>query len=247
MSTAGSKMAPLRAAATALPGDTYCCSLSGLRLIMMRHGESESAGEVQDHARHLTQDGIAEAKQVQSYRGNSPCELHSSGLTEGSLQIALRLEQSGWLPDLILCSTAQRTMQTLEAMQGRCAALRGRAGPSVSASIHVCSDGRHDTETPEGGRSCTWPHHSVEHLIRPSALAGLGTGGGRPGQAVHTLSGAQQGVGGGGHHACGGQMLPLLVLLVLLNSEWPTDALSVQGQPVRLETAQCSIAARRGG
>ena len=60
-----------------------CCSLSGLRLIMMRHGESESAGEVQDHARHLTQRGVAEAKQVQSAQGDAALGKKAHGLTEG--------------------------------------------------------------------------------------------------------------------------------------------------------------------
>ena len=57
-------------------------------------------------------------------------------------QMALRLEQSGWLPDLVLCSTAQRTMQTLEAMQ---ATVRHFAGvqvhPSAQAYTFAAMDG----------------------------------------------------------------------------------------------------------
>ena len=51
-----------------------------------------------------------------------------------ALQVALRLEQSGWLPDLVLCSTAKRTMQTLEAMQ---AAVRQLVGVEVHTSAQA--------------------------------------------------------------------------------------------------------------
>ncbi|KAK9830143.1 hypothetical protein WJX72_009966 [[Myrmecia] bisecta] len=75
-----------------------CCSLEpGVRrLILMRHADSEvgDRAAVRDHERPITESGRASAQQV-----------------------AVKLQQKGWLPDLIVCSNSVRTRQTLEQMR----------------------------------------------------------------------------------------------------------------------------------
>ena len=61
---------------------------------MMRHADSEeSSSGVRDHDRSITAQGRAEAEQV-----------------------ALKLCELNWLPDLIIASNARRTRQTLDHM-----------------------------------------------------------------------------------------------------------------------------------
>lgn len=74
-----------------------CCHASAepiRRLILMRHAESEAAGRVRDHDREITSQGAEEARQV-----------------------ARQLGAAGWVPQVIVCSNAQRTRQTLDVMQ----------------------------------------------------------------------------------------------------------------------------------
>lgn len=60
----------------------------------MRHAESEAAGRVRDHDREITSVGAETAQQV-----------------------ARQLAAEGWLPQVVVCSNAQRTRQTLDQMQ----------------------------------------------------------------------------------------------------------------------------------
>lgn len=72
------------------------------RIILMRHAESEGAGNtVRDHDRPITAFGRHTAQQV-----------------------ARQLTEAAWAPDLIMCSDSTRTRQTLEAMQAASPALR---------------------------------------------------------------------------------------------------------------------------
>ena len=71
------------------------------RLIMMRHADSERPLLSQDHARPITEQGRQEARDV-----------------------AEQLQAKGWLPQMVMCSSAVRTMQTLESMRDAVAALR---------------------------------------------------------------------------------------------------------------------------
>ena len=66
---------------------------------MMRHADSERPALSQDHARPITDLGRQAAKQV-----------------------AEKLHARGWLPQLIVSSTALRTVQTLETMRDAVAA-----------------------------------------------------------------------------------------------------------------------------
>lgn len=69
--------------------------LPGRRLCLMRHADSDPAGRgVRDHDRPITQLGAAEARQV-----------------------AEQLRAAGWMPEVVVCSNAQRTRQTLDEMQ----------------------------------------------------------------------------------------------------------------------------------
>lgn len=67
---------------------------------MMRHADSERPLLSQDHARPITEDGRQDAQSV-----------------------AKKLHERGWLPQLIMCSSATRTLQTLESMRDAVAAL----------------------------------------------------------------------------------------------------------------------------
>lgn len=65
------------------------------RLILLRHGKSSWADRsVKDHDRPLDQYGRS-----------------------ASASLASKLQQVGWLPDLILCSDAMRTRETLNVME----------------------------------------------------------------------------------------------------------------------------------
>lgn len=72
-----------------LPSDHLAC-----RLILLRHADSQQASNVKDHDRPITQQG-----------------------REAACKVAALLQSRGWLPDLVICSNALRTKQTLEAMQ----------------------------------------------------------------------------------------------------------------------------------
>ena len=61
----------------------------GRRLILLRHAESEAGGPAGDHGRPLSARGRAGARGL-------------GAQLEG-------LAQVGWLPDLVLCSSARRT------------------------------------------------------------------------------------------------------------------------------------------
>lgn len=63
------------------------------RLIMLRHADSLELPAVRDHARPISKQGRVAAQ-----------------------QLAALLADRGWVPDLIICSSAMRTRQTLEAM-----------------------------------------------------------------------------------------------------------------------------------
>ncbi|KAK9834729.1 hypothetical protein WJX74_008747 [Apatococcus lobatus] len=63
------------------------------RLIIMRHADSQDSSHVRDHDRSITEAGRNSAAEV-----------------------AKKLKQMGWLPDLIVCSNAMRTKQTLQSM-----------------------------------------------------------------------------------------------------------------------------------
>ncbi|PSC74382.1 phosphoglycerate mutase [Micractinium conductrix] len=96
--------APLRRTAARLAARqrhraALCCQASAAnapirRLVLMRHAESEAAGRVRDHDREITEAGA-----------------------ETALQVAQQLQEAGWVPQVIVCSTAQRTRQTLDVMQ----------------------------------------------------------------------------------------------------------------------------------
>lgn len=75
------------------------------RLILLRHADSQQTGDVKDHDRPITQQG-----------------------REAASKVAALLQSRGWLPDLVICSNALRTRQTLEAMQ--------HASPDFAAPTH---------------------------------------------------------------------------------------------------------------
>ncbi|OEL22248.1 hypothetical protein BAE44_0016732 [Dichanthelium oligosanthes] len=65
------------------------------RLILLRHGESAAGGRsTRDHDRPLSKAGRADA-----------------------ISISNKLQQMGWIPELILCSDAMRTKETLKILQ----------------------------------------------------------------------------------------------------------------------------------
>ncbi|KAL6854575.1 hypothetical protein ACP4OV_019137 [Aristida adscensionis] len=65
------------------------------RLILLRHGESASGERsIRDHDRPLSKAGRADA-----------------------MSISNKLQQMGWIPELILCSDATRTKETLKTLQ----------------------------------------------------------------------------------------------------------------------------------
>ena len=68
----------------------------------MRHAESHEAGPVRDHDRPITARGAAEA-----------------------LAVAAQLRGAGWVPQVVLCSNALRSVQTLEHMRGAMPELEG--------------------------------------------------------------------------------------------------------------------------
>lgn len=65
------------------------------RLILMRHAKSDWSQNLEDHERPLNPRG----------RRDAP-------------RIARALVDAGWLPDLVLCSTAARTTETWNLMEG---------------------------------------------------------------------------------------------------------------------------------
>eukprot|EP01025_Chloroclados_australasicus_P049099 TRINITY_DN5582_c0_g1_i1.p1 TRINITY_DN5582_c0_g1~~TRINITY_DN5582_c0_g1_i1.p1 ORF type:complete len:308 (-),score=37.95 TRINITY_DN5582_c0_g1_i1:649-1467(-) len=71
-----------------------------VRLIMMRHGESE-VGRGADHLRPITEDG-----------------------KQSSQRVAQQLAALGWIPQTILASDALRTRQTVEAMRALASVIR---------------------------------------------------------------------------------------------------------------------------
>ncbi|CAL5065136.1 unnamed protein product [Urochloa decumbens] len=65
------------------------------RLILLRHGESTAGGRsTRDHDRPLSKAGRADA-----------------------ISVSNKLQQMGWIPELILCSDAMRTKETLKILQ----------------------------------------------------------------------------------------------------------------------------------
>ncbi|KAG2642443.1 uncharacterized protein At3g52155, chloroplastic-like [Panicum virgatum] len=65
------------------------------RLILLRHGESAAGGRsTRDHDRPLSKAGRADA-----------------------ISVSNKLQQMGWIPELILCSDAMRTKETLKILQ----------------------------------------------------------------------------------------------------------------------------------
>ncbi|PRW57804.1 phosphoglycerate mutase [Chlorella sorokiniana] len=66
------------------------------RLVLMRHAESEERRGVRDHDRAITELGAATARKVAE-----------------QLQ---QLADSGWTPQVVVCSNARRTRQTLDVM-----------------------------------------------------------------------------------------------------------------------------------
>uniref|UniRef100_A0A0D9XC42 Phosphoglycerate mutase family protein n=1 Tax=Leersia perrieri TaxID=77586 RepID=A0A0D9XC42_9ORYZ len=65
------------------------------RLILLRHGESAAGGRLtRDHDRPLSKAGRAAA-----------------------ISVSNKLQQMGWLPELVLCSDATRTKETLKILQ----------------------------------------------------------------------------------------------------------------------------------
>ncbi|XP_062193219.1 uncharacterized protein At3g52155, chloroplastic-like isoform X3 [Phragmites australis] len=65
------------------------------RLILLRHGESAAGGRsTRDHDRPLSKAGRADA-----------------------ISVSNKLQQMGWIPELILCSDATRTKETLKILQ----------------------------------------------------------------------------------------------------------------------------------
>ncbi|CAD6225497.1 unnamed protein product [Miscanthus lutarioriparius] len=65
------------------------------RLILLRHGESTARGRsTRDHDRPLSKAGRADA-----------------------ISVSNKLQQMGWIPELILCSDAMRTKETLKILQ----------------------------------------------------------------------------------------------------------------------------------
>ncbi|XP_062198714.1 uncharacterized protein At3g52155, chloroplastic-like [Phragmites australis] len=65
------------------------------RLILLRHGESAAGGRsTRDHDRPLSKAGRADA-----------------------ISVSDKLQQMGWIPELILCSDATRTKETLKILQ----------------------------------------------------------------------------------------------------------------------------------
>ncbi|KAF0903046.1 hypothetical protein E2562_024038 [Oryza meyeriana var. granulata] len=65
------------------------------RLILLRHGESAAGGRLtRDHDRPLSKAGIAAA-----------------------ISVSNKLQQMGWIPELVLCSDATRTKETLKILQ----------------------------------------------------------------------------------------------------------------------------------
>uniref|UniRef100_A0A804MMG5 Phosphoglycerate mutase family protein n=1 Tax=Zea mays TaxID=4577 RepID=A0A804MMG5_MAIZE len=70
-------------------------SMPRRRLILLRHGESTAGGRsTRDHDRPLSKAGRADA-----------------------ISVSNKLQQMGWIPELILCSDAMRTKETLKILQ----------------------------------------------------------------------------------------------------------------------------------
>ncbi|WVZ64140.1 hypothetical protein U9M48_013704 [Paspalum notatum var. saurae] len=85
--------APAAAAQPAVAGAPS--STPRRRLILLRHGESAAGGRsTRDHDRPLSKAGRADA-----------------------ISVSNKLQQMGWIPELILCSDAMRTKETLKILQ----------------------------------------------------------------------------------------------------------------------------------
>eukprot|EP00877_Chromochloris_zofingiensis_P009141 jgi/Chrzof1/4480/Cz14g14230.t1 len=63
------------------------------RLILLRHADSENSAGVRDHDRRISHQGKREA-----------------------MNIARRLQELDWIPDIIIASNSRRTKQTLDLM-----------------------------------------------------------------------------------------------------------------------------------
>nr|AAZ06218.1 hypothetical protein TQR14A11.4 [Oryza sativa Indica Group]AAZ06248.1 hypothetical protein TQR14A11.4 [Oryza sativa Indica Group] len=87
--------APTAAAAEPARGDAAPAAPSRRRLILLRHGESAAGGRLtRDHDRPLSKAGRAAA-----------------------ISVSNKLQQMGWIPELVLCSDATRTKETLKILQ----------------------------------------------------------------------------------------------------------------------------------
>uniref|UniRef100_A0A0E0EQB8 Uncharacterized protein n=1 Tax=Oryza meridionalis TaxID=40149 RepID=A0A0E0EQB8_9ORYZ len=89
--------APTAAAAEPARGDAAPAPAAPprRRLILLRHGESAAGGRLtRDHDRPLSKAGRAAA-----------------------ISVSNKLQQMGWIPELVLCSDATRTKETLKILQ----------------------------------------------------------------------------------------------------------------------------------
>uniref|UniRef100_A0A0E0LZD2 Phosphoglycerate mutase family protein n=1 Tax=Oryza punctata TaxID=4537 RepID=A0A0E0LZD2_ORYPU len=76
-------------------GDAASAAAPRRRLILLRHGESAAGGRLtRDHDRPLSKAGKAAA-----------------------ISVSNKLQQMGWIPELVLCSDATRTKETLKILQ----------------------------------------------------------------------------------------------------------------------------------
>ena len=85
------------------------------RIIVMRHAKSSwDHPDLRDHERPLNKRGIRDSPRV-----------------------ADELNDRGWVPDLILVSSSQRTRQTLEGMSHRFGSIQSEVRPGIyHASLH---------------------------------------------------------------------------------------------------------------
>ena len=89
--------------------------MTSRRLIVMRHAKSSwDHPELRDHDRPLNPRGIRDSPRV-----------------------ADELASRGWVPELILVSSATRTLQTLEGMSGQFGSVRKEVRPGIyHAGVH---------------------------------------------------------------------------------------------------------------
>lgn len=121
----------------------------------MRHAESEPASaRVRDHDREITPLGAQETREVHTLATlllRSPCgrgseralllaaPKPSTSRPRTPLQVGEQLRATGWLPQVVICSNAQRTRQTLDVLQR---VLPGLGAGALTLRLASCSSAR---------------------------------------------------------------------------------------------------------